>query len=109
MNTVDNWSHIDTDSYGAECHENPDCPGVLIWKYTDGKCRIYLTATVSDLETAKSCVARILQCPPLPPQHHAHSDPDLKVTRHELQQLDIPPLGTFSTEDKIETLFGNAQ
>lgn len=37
----------------------------------------------------------------LPPQHHAHSNPDLRVERTRCVVLDLPPLGTLNNREAV--------
>lgn len=43
----------------------------------------------------------------LPPQHEAHKNPDLKIQRHVIERLDLPPL--LKVTNRYEVIFGSAQ
>ena len=42
----------------------------------------------------------------LPPRHFARNNPDMKVSRQQIQELDLPPLG--STSNPVEIIFEGA-
>ncbi len=42
----------------------------------------------------------------LPPRHEAHADPELRVTRTEVQALELPPLDAI--DNRVEALFEGA-